>query len=118
MLDMYEKSGENKRWDVFRLGLKEQVLKLWGEILIECRRNGFIAPHVKDGWLRFRQVISTDSTGNADLCTMCERPCERREVIDSGEAKRLKLAYPDRYREKPPCWAVADQGEKWIAWVK
>ena len=102
-LTTYQRQGENRRWDDFRNKIPPPLLKLWGDLVIECRRNGFVAPRVQDGKLVWRQVTSNDDQKNGDLCTMCDRECSRREMVDSGEAKRTRLLNPG-WHERKPCW--------------
>ena len=102
-LTTYQRQGENRAWETFRNKIPPPLLKTWGDIVSECRRNGFIAPRAEGEIIVFRQVVSTGSTRNGDLCTMCERECAIRENVDSGEAKRRKHANQD-YKEEPPCW--------------
>lgn len=108
MLDAYEKAGDFRKWDEFRKSFTEALLEVWGLIMVECRRNGFINPHVRKGKIVFNQVYP--AWGNpiddqTDLCTMCGRECERRTMLESGEVKRRKAFKPE-YQEPAPCWAV------------
>ena len=102
-LTTYQRQGDNRRWDEFRNKIPSPILKLWGDLLIECRRNGFVGPRVEDDKLVWRQVIGTDDSRNGDLCTMCDRECRRREMIDSGDLKHQKIINPG-YQERKPCW--------------
>lgn len=102
-LTTYQRQGDNRRWDEFRNKIPPPLLKLWGDLLNECRRNGFIAPRAEDGKIVWRQVTSNDTQNNGDLCTMCERECKRREAIETGEVKQLKRVDP-AYQEQRPCW--------------
>lgn len=103
LLTTYQRQGDNRRWDDFRNKIPPDLLKLWGDVLIECRRNGFIGPRVESGEIVWMQVIGTNDARNGDLCTMCERECRRREMIDSGEAKRLRI-FNKCWHEPRPCW--------------
>lgn len=47
--------------------------------------------------------MNSNDIKNGDLCTMCYRECEKRERIDSGEAKRLKTINND-YQQDKKCW--------------
>ena len=75
---------------------------------MECRRNGFIGPRAENGGISWRQVISTNDIQNGDLCTMCDRECVKRERIDSGEAKKMKIINPNYHQEKK-CWELQDR---------
>ena len=102
-LTTYRRQGEHRRWDEFRNKIPPPLLKLWGDLLIECRRNGFVGPRVENGKIVWRQTVSTSDIQNGDLCTMCERECRRREKIDSGEWKWIKSLNKDTPEPKP-CW--------------
>jgi len=101
----YQRGGDMRRWDEFRHKIPDDLLASWGTVLIECRRNGFVNPHVFNGEIVWDQILDNGSgeRRNADYCTLCERDCKRRELIDSGETKRLRILNPG-YHEKPPCW--------------
>jgi hypothetical protein len=101
----YQRAGDMRRWDEFRHKIPDDLLTAWGTVLIECRRNGFVNPHVFNGEILWDQILDNGSgeRRNADRCTLCERDCKRRELIDSGETKRLRILNPG-YHEKPPCW--------------
>jgi len=112
LLTTYQRQGINRQWDVFRLKLPDPLLKLWGDLLIECRRNGFVLPRAEDGQITWRQVCCTGRVSNyGDQCTMCERQCGRREKINSGEMKRLRLL-DKNFQEPKPCWY---RGEVWMS---
>lgn len=102
-LQAYAKHGDGRKWDEYRMKIPPALLETWTTVMIECRRNGFINPHVWEGKIVFDQVIATGYCEDTDPCTMCDRPCQLRERIDSGESKRRKLLDPN-YREKQPCW--------------
>jgi hypothetical protein len=104
-LTQYQKQGENRRWEEYRVKIPPPVLKIWGEILTDCRRNGFINPHVWDGKIMWNQIIATGPAETTDLCTLCDRVCQRREDIDTGEGKRMKTL-DNNYEEPKPCWIV------------
>lgn len=106
LLTTYQRQGDNRRWDDFRNKIPLDLLKLWGDVLIECRRNGFIGPCVENGEIVWMQVVGTNDVRNGDLCTMCDRECRRRDMIDSGEAKRLRMLNRG-WHEQRPCWEVA-----------
>jgi hypothetical protein len=103
-LTTYQRQGENRRWEDFRNKIPAPLLKLWGDLLIDCRRNGFMAPRVENEVVVWRQVTSNDDQKNGDLCTMCERECLRREMIDAGDTKRMRLLNPG-WHEPKPCWS-------------
>jgi hypothetical protein len=103
LLTTYQRKGDNRAWDDFRTKFPVPLLKLFGDLLIECRRNGFIYPRAEGDRLIWRQVIGNNTEGNLDLCTMCIRPCARREEIDTGKFKWKRMEDP-LAREKPTCW--------------
>ena len=102
MLKAYQRTGDNKAWDTFRQKIPDDILGLWGSILSECRRNGFIGPWAHDEKIHWRQILSTNKVVG-DLCTLCKRECKRREDIDSGENKLRWLA-DNNFEEPKPCW--------------
>ena len=102
-LTTYQRQGDNRRWDDFRNKIPEPLLKLWGDILIECRRNGFVGSRVENSRIVWRQVTGTTDIQNGDLCTICDRECRRQDMIDSGEAKKLRTLNKG-WHEPKPCW--------------
>lgn len=102
-LTTFQRQGENRRWDEFRNKIPSPLLKIWGDLLIECRRNGFVQPRAEDDQIIWRQLIGKSNIKNSDLCTMCERECQKREMINSGEMKRLRLLN-NEIQEPKPCW--------------
>ena len=110
-LATYQRQGDYRRWDEFRNKIPLELLKIWGDILIECRRNGFCLPRAENNQIMWRQVISTNKIRNGDLCTMCDRDCKRRKAIDSGDAKQRKMIDP-KYQEQKPCWDHRQPGEE------
>jgi hypothetical protein len=104
-LSTFQRQGEHRSWDIFREKIPAVLLKAWGDVMVECRRNGFIGPRPEGDKIVFRQVISTtERTG--DLCTMCVRACRRREQLDSGELKVIKDHNRNNphWKEPKPCW--------------
>ena len=104
-LYLFKRHGEHRRWDEYRNKVPQELLFTWAVVMTDCRRNGFIAPHMENGMIVFDQVLAS-GMGNADLCTMCERYCLRRDMIDTGELKRRKAVNKD-YQELKPCWKGA-----------
>ena len=106
LLVTYQRQGEGRRWEDYRNKIPPQLLKIWGDILIDCRRNGFINPKVEGEVIIFYQIITTNSR-QGDLCTFCDRDCRRREQINSGELKAVKELNKNNpnWREQKPCWA-------------
>lgn len=109
LLTTYQRQCDNGRWDEFRNKIPPDLLKLWGDVMIECRRNGFIGPRVENGEIVWMQVIGTNNVRNGDLCTMCDRECRRREMINSGAAKEMRLLNKG-WREPRPCWERGTNG--------
>ena len=100
MLREYQRTGENRSWDTFRTKIPDDLLATWREILTECRRNGFVGPWAYEDKIHWRQVTSIRP---GELCDLCERDCQRREDISSGESKRKKAENPN-YQEPKRCW--------------
>jgi hypothetical protein len=116
-LSTYQRAGDHKSWDTFREKIPVLLLKAFGDVLIECRRNGFVSPRVEGGeFLKggdfvggkiiFQQLISTNER-TGDMCTMCERDCRRREQIENGELKIIRDHNKNnpRWKEPAPCWS-------------
>lgn len=103
LLTTYQRQSDNRHWDDFRNKIPPDLLKLWGDVMVECRRNGFIGPRVENGEIVWMQVIGTTAIRNGDLCTMCDRACRRREMIDTGATKQMRILNPG-WREPKPCW--------------
>lgn len=120
LLSTYQRTGDNKSWDTFREKIPDRILIVYGKMLTECRRNGFIGPRVKGGeWVKndngvleftggklvFWQVVSTDNRPG-DLCTFCERSCSRRDNLDSGDMKTIKEMNKNNpnWHEPKACW--------------
>ncbi len=104
-LEQYQKQGDGRKWEEYRQKIAPDLLEIWGTVMVECRRNGFVNPRVRYGEIVFSQIISTGYCEDTDLCTLCERVCHRREMIDSGDLKRQKLINR-QYQELEPCWEV------------
>ena len=97
----YQRSGEGKRWDDFRNKVPAPLLARWGTVVIECQRNGFIAPDATPDAIRWQQITAAHGDSTDDLCTLCERPCRRREFVESGGTKW------DRTKEPKQCWRIS-----------
>jgi hypothetical protein len=108
LLTTYQRQSDNRHWDDFRNKIPPDLLKLWGDVMVECRRNGFIGPRVENGEIVWMQVIGTTAIRNGDLCTMCDRACRRREMIDTGATKQMRILNPG-WREPKPCWERTDE---------
>ena len=107
----FHKQGDDRAWDEYRRKVTpESILPIIEKILTECERNGFIGPRVDfKGKIVWQQILSNSDYFNLDRCTLCYRACERREEIDTGEAK-WKRQHLKNYREPAPCWdASQDQ---------
>ena len=104
-LSAHQRQGERRNWDVFREKIPEALLRAWGGVMVECRRNGFVGPRVDGDRIVFQQVISTNDRPG-DLCTLCDRDCKRREQIDSGETRVIKEMNRNNshWVEPRPCW--------------
>ena len=101
----YQRGGDLRRWDEFRNRIPDELLISWGIVMIECKRNGFVNPHVFNGKIIWDQILENGSgeRRNADLCTLCDRDCRRREMVDTGDMKRKKLMGIPIHEPKP-CW--------------
>lgn len=105
-LQSYQRCGDLRRWEDFRLKIPPDLLKTWGRVLVECRRNGYVRPIERDGRIVWYQILDNGHERNGDLCTLCYRECQRREWIDTGELKYIQGLNPG-YQEKKPCWTGA-----------
>ena len=103
-LTTFQRQGDNRRWDDFRNKMPVDLLKIWGDVLIECLRNGFVGPRAENDKIVFRQIINTTLIDNGDLCTFCERDCAKREFIENGQAKYNRLAGSEYKEQQRPCW--------------
>jgi len=103
-IEAYQKAGDMRMWDSYAAKIPQALREKWSQVLLECRRNGFIAPYVYDGKLIWRQ-IRTHGPMTDDLCTTCDRECKTREMIDSGEAK-WRAVNIKGWREPKKCWEV------------
>jgi hypothetical protein len=98
----YKRGGDVRRWDDYRQKIPADTLKLFGDILTECRRNGFIHPVVIDDKIVFQQ-ITAHMPSETDLCTLCSKYCRIRENIDDGTNKRERVRNKN-YEEPKKCW--------------
>ena len=102
----YAKMGEYRRWDEFRSKISPPLLERWNDVLVECRRNGFINPRGINGKIVWSQVCSSDhSPPTEDMCVMCIRPCLIREALEEGVFKFKKARDVD-FQEPTKCWEV------------
>lgn len=103
----YQKLRDDRSWDEFRKKIKpETILGPWEQIITECARNGFVNPWVTfNGKIVWHQVTTNGDYHTLDLCTMCERPCGRREDIDTGKEKWKRQHYRN-YQEPKACWQM------------
>ena len=101
----YQRAGDMRRWDEFRHKVPDDLLAALKNVMIECKRNGFIHPQAFDGKIVWSQILDNGSgeRRNADLCTLCDRDCRRREMVDTGDMKRKKLMGIPIHEPKP-CW--------------
>lgn len=100
----YQKGGDNRRWDEYAATIPQPLRDTLKKMLVECRRNGFVAPFVFDGEIQWRRIVTHGAQG--DLCTLCDRQCKRRDDLKSGRVKWLR-EHQTGYREKKPCWEGA-----------
>lgn len=99
----YQRSGGGKRWDEFRNKIPAPLLAAWGNICIECGRNGFMAPVATADRILWHQVTAAHGESSDDLCLLCERPCNRRAIMESGRIKEISHA---KEGEPKKCWEV------------
>ena len=104
-LKTYQKLKDDRCWDRFRVAIPEGLLGKWAEVLIECRRNGFVGPIANDRAIIWRQVQSSSGIQH-DQCTLCERVCQRRDDLESGEMKFKRLKDRENFVEPLPCWSA------------
>ena len=64
----------NVGWDSYSKNVDVELLNLLKSMLTECARQGFIAPHVDGGSIKWRQIM-THGRSLTDYCTLCRRPC-------------------------------------------
>jgi hypothetical protein len=77
----YRKVRETMGWDQYAARLNDDIKATMAAILAECRRNGFVNPHLRDGRLVFDYVCYHPGIKGKtqDQCTLCERECGRRD---------------------------------------
>jgi hypothetical protein len=105
----YQKGGKYRNWDDYVEKIPQGIRDKWKSILVECARNGFIAPYAQDNKL-FWMRIMTHKKMTDDLCTMCQRECKVRSDIDGGVEKlrmQNKIKNHEKYEEPKKCWTVA-----------
>lgn len=97
----YQKLGAAGKWDEYRAGIAEAALRQLGEIFSECRRQGYLNPRVvgedKNRKIIWEQIVSRAGI-EYDLCTLCDRGCNRRKNIDEG------FYHHQGIEEPPACW--------------
>lgn len=105
LLSAYHKQRDDRSWDEYRRKIKqEDILVTIEKILTECERHGFINPTVNwKGKIVWQQILANGDYYNLDRCTLCHRPCERREEIETGEAK-WRRQRSKAYKEPRTCW--------------
>jgi hypothetical protein len=105
LLTTYYRQGSGRQWDEYEKKWPVQLLKLWHELLIETRRNGFIPTGADGKEILWCQVISKDNKVQ-DQCYMCDRPCKYRDDINSGRARVERQLNKDNPNWHPakPCW--------------
>ena len=101
----HQKNGDHRRWDEYAEKIPMEIRNQWRVILVECARNGFIAPHVSEKKISWMRVM-THGPMTDDLCTLCRRECTKREDIDTGEGRRRKQENK-KYEEPKKCWEAA-----------
>ena len=55
----FQRGGDSRRWDEFRNKISPALLSKLGDIMNECRRNGFINPTATLDGIEWMQIIST-----------------------------------------------------------
>jgi hypothetical protein len=103
-LEAYQKMGDNRNWSEYKNRIPDKLLEKWMMILTDCRRNGFIGPVMEYGRMVWQQVVTKGEPMTGNLCTMCDRPCKRREDFNSGEEKLRRLNMRESYVEPKVCW--------------
>lgn len=96
----YQKVMRSKGWDAYVEKIDVESLNLFGNILSECRSNGFYAPVAKNNQILFQQLVEGDVPPAIPLtlCKICERKkCDRQD-------HRGKFLKDDNGKEISRCW--------------
>lgn len=95
-ISAYQKThGE---WDIYRKKIPDELLVKWGKILFECRKNGFINPHIYQDTLVWDQVMgSRRNYDNADKCSLCSNSLTRGTCEGKTIYKKMQSMFV-------PCW--------------
>ena len=71
-LSAYQKNSAE--WDVFRKKIPQELLNKFKRVLDECKLEGFINPHVREGKIVWNQILTRERCKNAtDKCTLCSK---------------------------------------------
>jgi len=103
----YAAVREKMGWDDYAAKLSDGLRTMLTKVFSECRRQGFLNPHVVNDKLVFNRIVynkSIQDKKSLDRCTLCARVCQRREDAESGKEKWLRLNVKN-YEEPRPCWA-------------
>ena len=96
----YQKSGDDRNWDNYRNRIPDELLEKWGNVILQCRMNGYLSPRAYDNKI----VWKTMTTYHPEMCDQCSA-CPN--VFISGECKgqiRPKLEGVEWKRNFVPCW--------------
>jgi hypothetical protein len=91
-------------WDNFKSKLPDILLSKLKTILSDCRKNGFVNPHIQQGKIVWRQIMGNErSRGESDECTLCVNN------MQSGTCKGYFISKPENGRLQrmfKKCWEL------------
>lgn len=87
-------------WGKIREKIPEGLLEKLGKVMIECRENGFVNPHLKEGEIIWNQMTG-DEIGRrySCQCDLCETD------FSSGKCNGKTFRNIKGNKEFQPCWA-------------
>jgi hypothetical protein len=87
-------------WGKIREKMPEELLTKIGKVMIECRENGFVNPHLKEDEIIWNQMTG-DEIGrkHSCKCDLCETD------FSSGKCKGKTFRNLNWKKEFKPCWA-------------
>ena len=44
----YQKLGDDRNWDNYRKKIPDELLEKWGNVILQCRMNGYLYPRAYD----------------------------------------------------------------------
>ena len=92
-LSVFKKTQAN--WHDYRARIPDPLLARWWKIMSECRKQGYVNPHIKDGKIVWSQVVGNPK--HADPCTLCPETYQ-------DNACKGHVGHKDGHFDFTPCW--------------